>query len=453
MNLYQKSLLAFAGIILIAILTVALLVGQQTESEFRQYIALYTNRAQNLAATLVEYYAARGNWDGVQAVVQQSGGARHGAGGGVGNGQWDFQVTDAQYNVVASSQGTNLGQVSAADAATALPLMHNGQTVGYLLPDRQAQRSVVLDAPAEQFLRRVQQALALGGMVAFLAAMVLAGLLARGIIKPVRDLTHAAQAVAQGDLEIQAPVRGRDEIAELAGAFNHMANSLQQAEQARQAQTADIAHELRNPLAVLQGTLEALADGIYDPTPKNIQPALDQVRTLNRLVDDLRTLALADAGRLNLDKQVVRLDELVQRVSVAYRETLADKGIIFHTQIASTIPPVLGDYERLTQLLNNILSNASRYVPSGSTVRLVIIPEAGGVKVLVADNGPGVSPAALPHLFDRFWRADPSRSRATGGTGLGLAIARHIIQAHNGRIWAEPTPAGGLTLGFWLPAA
>jgi len=251
---------------------------------------------------------------------------------------------------------------------------------------------------------------------------------------------------------VRADARGNDEIAQLAHTFNDMAASLERAEDARRSQTADIAHELRNPLAVLQGTLEALADGVYAPTPESLQPALDQVRTLNRLVDDLRTLALADAGRLDLQSAPVDISALVSSSLDAFREALRARSISVTAQIDEPLPPIQGDYVRLTQVMTNVLSNAAQHLPAGCAVVVETVAAADGVRVRVSDNGPGVPDADLPQLFERFWRGDPSRSRRTGGAGLGLAIARRIVEAHRGRINAEKTPGGGLTLTVWLPA-
>ncbi len=459
MNLYQKGLLAFALVILIAIATVAALVGQRTATAFRHYTVLYSNRAQILADGLADYYVTHGTWSGLQADLAALPGMHSaGAGPGASRGRgaataaaWNFRVADDQGNIVADSSGRPGGRLSQAELRQALPIQASDRHVGYLLPAGEAMRVTTLDEPAQRFLERVWQALLLGGLIAFLAALVLAGLLTRSIVAPVQALTEAAQVIASGHLEVQAPVQGQDEIARLARAFNRMATSLKRAEEARRAQTADIAHELRNPLAVLQGTLEALADGIYAPTTENVQPALDQVQTLNRLVGDLRTLAQADAGQLQLERQPLDLAILLQRVSDIYREPLTEKGLELHHDIPAHLPAVLGDYERLHQVLGNILSNALRYVPSGATVHIVAQAETDGVVVRVIDNGPGVSEQDLPRLFERFWRGEPSRSRATGGSGLGLAIAQRIIAAHNGRIWAEATTGGGLTVAFWLP--
>ncbi len=451
MNLYQKGLLAFALVILIAVTTVAVLVGQRTSTEFRNYAVLYGNRAQSLALALTNYYAGRGSWDGLQdALPHLIAGPGRGSGrGGPSSTSWDFRVADVRGHVVANSKSAPAGQLSSEQMHRALPLLVEGQTVGYLMVEHQA--NILLDAPAELFLSRVQEALLLGGALAFAAALLVALWLTRSIVAPVRELTRVAQTIAAGDLAARASVRGRDEIAHLAETFNTMTANLQRAQDLRKAQTADLAHELRNPLTILQGTLEALADGIYEARPENIQAALDQVQVLNRLVDDLRTLAQVDAGELRLEKRQVDLRALLSRVVEAYRESLAQKGIALHIAPIEGRFEVNADYERLTQAINNVLSNAARYVPQGCEVRVSLEKRDGGALVRVADNGPGVPPESLPALFERFWRGDHSRSRATGGSGLGLAIVRHIIEAHGGRVWAQATPGGGLTIGLWLP--
>jgi len=464
MNLYQKGLLAFAVVILIAVLTVALLVGQRAENEFRSYNVLYSNRAQTLAQTLATYYTEHGSWDGLQSQMETLApmpGRRQGRGNTTGGStmsggmaMWDFRVADADGFVIADSAATApSGKLSTAERQQALPLRNDEAIVGYLLPGREALGAALLDEPAQRYLDQLRGALLVGGLMAFAAALLLAGVLTRGIVTPVRRLTQAAQAVEAGNLDARAPVQGHDEIAELAHTFNAMSASLQRAEQARRAQTADIAHELRNPLSVLQGTLEALADGVYEPTPDNIEPALDQVRTLNRLVGDLRTLALADAGELHLERQPVNVGALLEHAVEAYREILADHGLALDYTPAPAPLTVHADYERLTQVVGNILCNAARYVPTGGRVQMTARAAQYGVEVAIADNGPGVPDADLSRIFERFWRGDPSRSRTTGGSGLGLAIARHIILVHAGRIWAAPTPGGGLTVAFWLPGS
>ncbi len=454
LKLTLKMILAFTAVIAIAVSAVALAVGRLAESEFRSYNALYSNRAQRTEVALMDYYTRYNSWDGVQdqLAVLTPGSRGFGQGQQAGppaDASWSYRVADASGRIVADYSGDAAGSLSNTEKRSALPLQSDGVLVGYLT----FKDETPLDGPAEVYLNGLRNAVWFGIGIAFIAALLAAGLLAQGITAPVRKLTNAAEGIAAGALDSRAPVSGKDEIAQLAQTFNIMAASLQKADQARQAQTADIAHELRNPLAVLQGSLEALADGIYTPTPDNIEPALDQVRTLNRLVEDLRTLAMVDSGELQLTPQNINLSAFLPRVADAHRESFEGRGIRFDYAIPAVDLPVEADYDRLTQVINNILGNALRYVPEGGTVYLSAGEDSGGVIVSVVDNGPGVPPSDLSRLFERFWRGDPSRSRETGGSGLGLTIARRIIQAQKGRIWAESTPGGGLTLKFWLPKA
>jgi two-component system sensor histidine kinase BaeS len=454
MNLYAKILLAFTIVIIIAMIGVGLAAGYLVEVEFRSYNALYSNRAQRTAQSLIAYYSENDSWDGIQeqSMDVTPGGRGFGQGqnaGSAGSGLWTYRVADANGRIVANTSGEVYGVLSRVERRKALQLEMNGTLIGFLTLGGEMQ----LDSSAINFLQSLQNAVWFGIGIALVTALLVAGFLARGITAPVLKLTQAVEAISGGALDSRAPVKGQDEIAQLAQSFNVMVANLQQAEHTRKAQTADIAHELRNPLAVLQGSLEALADGIFEPTPENIEPVLDQVRTLNRLVEDLRTLAMVDAGVLQLEKQTVDLAVLLQRVADAHRESFEGHSISFHTSNFTDFLPVVVDYERLTQVINNILGNALLYVPAGGHVRIEAGMEAQGVVVSVVDDGPGVKPENLKLVFERFWRGDPSRSRETGGSGLGLTIARRIIDAHNGRIWAESTPGGGLTIRFWLPSA
>lgn len=460
MNLYQKWLFAFALVILVAVGTIAAMVAMRTEAALRRYALVNGPRAQVLAAALADYYAQTGSWEGLQAALAQlpttipltgrgQGGIMHGPPTTAG-AQLVYQVADTSGRRVADSAGPPTGYLSRRELQRALPIEVDDETVGYLL-------IVVMDnnamtASAQTLLTQTRTALLYGMLAAFITALLVGGLLVRSIVAPLRKLTQAAQAIAAGNLQARAPVQGHDEVAQLAQTFNQMAESLARAETARRAQTADIAHELRNPLAVLQGTLEALADGIYTPTTENIQPALDQVQTLNRLVEDLRLLALADAGQLRLERGLLDLGELLTRTAEAYRLRLEEKGLALEVSIPTNLPLVNADSDRLAQVIGNILSNAVRYLPAGCTIWVSARAEKNGVSVRLADNGPGVPAADLSRLFERFWRSDPSRSRTTGGSGLGLAIARQIVEAHGGHIHAEPTPGGGLTIALWLPA-
>ena len=464
MSLFQKGLLAFAVVILVAVTTVAALAGYSTETEFRRYAAANNQRTRRLMDSLVAYYREQGDWGEVQqafaGLVDSPGGHGRQEGpteqGGVaaqGGGDIVYRVADVDRWILATTEGELQGRLSDAEISAALPLFLDDTLVGYLALDVPGGANTGLDEHANAFLTQLRWALAIGAGVAFLVGLLIAGLLTRSIVSPLRTLTRTAETISQGQFDVRAEVRGADEIARLSTTFNAMAANLEWAEQARQSQTADIAHELRNPLAVLQSSLEALADGIYAPTPENIDPALDQVQLLNRLVEDLRTLALADAGQLTLELQPVDVNALLARVAEGYRDGFRANGVVLTLDLADSLPETMGDYARLSQVVNNVLTNAIRYVPAGCDVWVKSLPEDVGVTVSVIDNGPGVQEDQLEYLFDRFWRGEPSRSRHTGGSGLGLTIAYQILEAHGGRIWAELSEGGGLTVNFWLPPA
>jgi signal transduction histidine kinase len=257
-------------------------------------------------------------------------------------------------------------------------------------------------------------------------------------------------------------VRGRDELSTLARTFNEMAGSLQRSEEARRAMTADIAHELRNPLAVQRANLEALQDGIYPLTAENLEPILAQNQLLTRLVEDLRTLALAEAGQLHLECVPTDLADLVQRVVERFSAQANLRGVVLETgRESGATPPenpprLIVDPGRVEQILGNLLSNALRYTPEGGSIKIGLSPlpangQPQAVLLTVQDSGPGIPQEALPHLFERFYRVDRSRSRLEGGTGLGLAIARQLAEAHGGDLKAANHPQGGAVFTLTLP--
>ena len=230
-----------------------------------------------------------------------------------------------------------------------------------------------------------------------------------------------------------------------------MADNLAQAEESRRSQTADVAHELRTPLTVLQGSLEAMLDGVYSASRENLQIALAQVHTLSRLVEDLRLLALADAGKLDMHRVTIDTTDFLRRNAEAYRVQAQAQGIDLQIHVPDGLPQLRADPDRLAQVLANLVGNALRYGKNGGHVWVTTEGRGSEVIVSVEDDGPGIALADLDHVFDRFWRADRTRRRVTGGSGLGLAISRSLVEAHGGRIWAESVEGQGSTLRFSLP--
>lgn len=460
-SLFWKGMLAFLVVILVAVGTVALLTGRVTENAFRRYALSRSGTWDALTTRLADYYAARGSWTGIQDVLVEwtDRGPPRMRGrpmGGPGNpgmlpGMVDFRIVNAQGRVVADTEGRPRGTVSQAALENAVPIQVKDEVVGYLLPALRNPLAWPLDTAQTAFLSRVRRTLWVGVLAALGVALVAGGVLFRSITAPLRELTTASEAIAQGDLSVRADVEGEDEVARLADAFNSMAESLDRMEAARRSQTADIAHELRTPLTVLQGTLEAMLDGVYPADRTNLTAALSQTRTLSRLIEDLRFLALADAGKLHLDRRRLELAHLLEGIVEAYQPRAKERDVALALAPPSAQAPVSADPDRLSQVMGNLLSNSLRYVREGGHIRVELEEEQQEAVVSVIDDGPGVAPDDLPHLFERFWRADRARQRTTGGSGLGLSIASQIVEGHGGRMWAEATPGGGLTIRFSLP--
>lgn len=286
----------------------------------------------------------------------------------------------------------------------------------------------------------------------------------RNIAAPLSNLMQASDRVAAGDLSVRVPVAEHGEFAELGNSFNHMVEELALADRRRRNLTADVAHELRTPLQIIQGNLEGLVDGIYQPTPEHLEATLAETRLLARLVEDLRVLSQAEAGQLPMEWEAIDAGDLLNDVATSFSGQAQAAGIDLKIEAPGPSSgqntagaPALrirGDYGRLEQVLGNLLANAIRHTPAGGTVTLQGGSGPLGVRLAVQDTGEGITLEDLPYVFDRFWRADRARTHGEGtGSGLGLAIARQLIQAHGGTIEVTSTPGQGTTFTIDLPSA
>ena len=472
-SLWVKLTAAFAFVIALGAIGVVVLISAITSHEFELYVTRDSARwAQWLAPQLAVYYASNGSWEGVDQIVIGSGGMPMMMGMSraqmermhrqmmgqmpmmAGVDMWTGMglrviVADTSGRVWVDTGGNLKGErLSSAALAQAVPIDVDGRRVGFVLVTPLGSGNT----PEALFLQTVTRAVLLVSLGMGLLSLIIAAFIARQITAPLRRLAGAAYRVARGDLSVRVPVKGEDDLARVGLAFNRMAVALERQRHLRRQLMNDIAHELRTPLSVIQAHVEALIDGVFPPTPENLRPIHEQTLLLRRLVEDLRELALAEAGELKMAQDDLDMVRVIRRAVGSMRPTAEQKGVTLQEDIRGATLPTRGDAQRLEQVLLNLLSNAVRHTPPGGTVTVRAWQERGRVYVQVRDTGPGIPPEDLPHVFERFWRGDRSRSRETGGTGLGLAIARRWVEAHGGRIWAESPPGQGAIFTFALPA-
>lgn len=447
-RLWFRLTTAFLLVALVGAAVVALLANRATTTGFNRFLMTEEGATwADLQSQLGELYIQSGDWSGAESAMSAA------AGRGRGGGGVQLVLVDMD-GVTITTAGARRGQMGQGQGPEpqALPVTAGGETVATLLvsaPGMGGSRAGAL------FLAEVNRAIWLGGITAVLLAIALGGWLAYRLTRPLRELTEATQQMAAGRLQQAVTIHDEGELGQLAAGFNQMAGNLAAAESQRQQLLADVAHELRTPLSVLRGQLEAMLDGVFPLTADNLTVAHEETLLLGRLVEDLRTLSLAEAGHLPLVRQSVDPSDAMARAAAAFVPLFEAENIRLIIEPAGPLPPVWADSERLQQVFTNLIGNAMRYAPQGSEgqpeVRLSARRDADGVRFSVADNGPGLSEEALAHVFDRFWRGDRSRNRAQGGSGLGLAISRAIIGSHGGRIWVENNLEGGTILNITLP--
>lgn len=331
----------------------------------------------------------------------------------------------------------------------ATPLRSQGAIVGYLglLP-----RTSISDAPQQRFLKEQKLAFALVAGVVVLLAAILSLLLARRLTKPLSLLAQATHQLAAGTFTVRVPVQSHDEFGQLAADFNSLALALQKSELTRRQWIADISHELRTPLAILRGEIEALQDGIRQPTRDTIHSLHGEVLRLGRLVDDLFQLSLSDVGALTYRKTGLDLAAVLTGTIAGLRPEFAARAIVLETALPELGGiSVFGDPERLRQLFSNLLDNALKYTDAGGQLQIALQQLDSRVAIDFKDSAPGVPLSELDKLFERLYRVESSRNRASGGAGLGLAICRNIVEAHGGSISAQPSPLGGVWIRVELP--
>jgi two-component system, OmpR family, sensor histidine kinase BaeS len=442
-SIAPKLMLAFLCVAALGAALFALLVASRTRADFRLYVS-DSDRAQ-IVAELERYRESSGSWEGVERLFR-------------GRGQWVIArgVTLADQNgIILAGQRGSVGKPIADIRGTQSLLRVNGQVVGevrFATPPESSQDQYAAPTAAElSFWRRVYGSAWISALGTLALSGLVAWLLARTLTRPLRALTSAALDVAGGRLGRTVDVKGRDEISQLAQAFNKMSTDLDRSSQARKQMTADLAHDLRTPLTVLSGYTEGLKDGRVAASPQIYEVMHEEVQHLKRMVDDLRTLSLADAGELTLNLRDVDPRALLERALLAHIFEAEKAGIALRIDADERLPSLRVDTDRFAQVLDNLVSNAISHTARGEVV-LGAAAAGGTLRLTVRDTGSGIPAGELPRVFERFYRGDAARQRELdGSSGLGLAIARAIVEAHGGTIGVDSVVGAGTTFTITLP--
>ena len=421
-SLTFKLTLAFLLVSLTVAVLFAVFARSATVKEFDRFALeqVQSDFITNMSA----YYQSHGSWTGIGEIFHQ--GALPPP---------PLALADQSGYVVLPAGLYRFGErVPVTDLAQGIPLEIEGQVVGTALPIIGG--SLGRDLAGEQYLARTNQVLFNAALGATAVALLLGILLARTLTHPLRELTAASRAIARGELEQQVPIRSQDELGKLAASFNQMSADLARANRLRRQMTADIAHDLRTPLTVITGYIESLRDGVLEPSPARFDVMYQEAQHLTRLVEDLRTLSLADAGELTLNRQFVSPQALLERLAAAHQHQAEQQNIVLQVRTEPDLPAINVDPERMAQALGNLVGNALRHTPDGGQIVLSAQRQADTVLLMVQDNGEGIAPEVLPRIFDRLYRGDESRQQQNGESGLGLAIVKSIVEIHGGRVSA-----------------
>jgi signal transduction histidine kinase len=432
------AIVVFLTVVLILIVAAAVVARNTGDNPFYR---------TPTAIILETYYLGHESWQGVQSVLEER------TNTSIRTLQPDWQRTillDAQGRVVLDHGSANtplVGQVFTLQPNEVRePLIINNVLVGTLVMDRGT-----MARPIQLILTVIGPTAAISLLLGILT-LIIGLLLIQRLINPLSDVIAAAQAVSQGDLTARVPVEARnDDLSALSMHFNHMADELERSDKQRRNLLADIAHELRTPITILRGRLEGILDGVYPADEANIAPALEETYLLERLVEDLRLLALAEANQLRFELKPVKLDDLGDTLMGLFSAQAGEKNVSLHLNAEPNLPEVMVDPQRFQQVVGNLIDNALRYAPAGTAIYLTIKRRNNTIELSVADEGVGIPQAELEHVFDRFWRGEKSRARSTGGAGLGLSIARQLVEAQGGKISARNRSPKGFEVLITLP--
>lgn len=445
MKLTTKLILAF---LLVSLFSSGVIVASTRIATNREFDKFVNDRYKTeLVDELEIYYTENKTWDGIEGsfVPFDRNHSRQGE-----PQILFFSIADTSGRILVPGRRYTLGEIINSETlSSGTQIQFENKTVGILLYDTAPDRSPI----EAEFIHRINNSIFVSGIGTVILALILGTILSRTITRPIRELTTATKKMADQNFGHTVPVHSKDEIGELAESFNKMSGDLSRSFNLRKQMTADIAHELRTPLSLIIGHAEAVHDGVLPPSAENFEIIREEANRLEQLVNDLRTLSLADAGELSLDFQPVDINKLLSDIKAHYMIPFNQKRISLNLDPAPAMLTANLDPIRFSQVLTNILDNALRYTPEDGHVDISTKQVDTQIEISIQDSGQGVTPAEAAHLFDRFYRADPSRSRNRddGGSGLGLAIAKSIIEMHKGKIWAESERGKGLKVLIVLP--
>jgi signal transduction histidine kinase len=431
-------------VILVTIGTVFFFINQATQNEIRRFGEhIEQMRVGRMKVELSRYYLRQGDWKGIQPFVEQWGNLY----------EQRIMLTDADGFVVADSYRELLGELYAPDSPgrlLSLPWQADAIATLYVSPESPPELGLT---SLQIVFRTIGLFFLWGGLFAVVIALLITFILSRRILAPVKALTSAAECLGRGDFSQRVRVQDKSELGELANTFNSMASDLERAEQLRQNMVADVAHELRTPLSNIKGYIEAVRDGVMPPDADTVHSLYEEATLLSRLIDDLQDLSLAEAGELKLFYQVEDPAELIKQTIAAVEAKAITKGVSVSINLPDKLPLAKIDSGRISQVLRNLLENAAAHTTEGDTITFSATQVDDYLEVSVSDTGEGISAEDLPNIFERFYRVDKSRARATGGTGLGLTIAKRLVEAHGGEIKAQSELGKGSRFSFTIPAS
>lgn len=443
-SLWFRFVTAFMVVILVTVGTVYFFVSRSIAAEIQRYEEMREEfQFEQMQTILASHYYVKRGWEGVRSVVEDQSSVLG----------LHIIVTDVDGMVIANSQGEGLGEPYDGDSAgRPVKTLWEGEHVGtlYLEPNPAVEPYL---PPLQGLSESMNRFLAVGGLLAIGLALVLTFLLSRRVTSPIQALALTAGQLGRGDLSERAQVQEKGEIGELARAFNAMAANLEHAEQLRRDLVADVAHELRTPLSNIQGYLEAIRDRVMKPDAATIRTLSEEAALLSRLVDELQELSLAEAGELKLVYQAEDIGALIKQTVTPWESQATGKGISLSVDLPDRLPSVYIDWQRVSQVLHNLLENAVAHTGRGGEITVTAARKGDWVELGVSDTGEGIPAQDLPNIFERFYRVDKSRARATGGSGLGLTIAKRLVEAHGGKIEAQSTLGKGSRFFFTLPVA